>query len=103
MITSKDLKKSIASIDVVYQPINSLIDVANNEHHNMRNVISSEVTNNNWKILSRKEAISDGFKELAEWSTKDDYLIEIELHTPINDEFYILVCLPKKSFSTLKE
>ncbi len=86
-------------MDVVYQPINSLIDVANNEYYDVRNMISAEVTDSNWRVLSKKEAKDEGFEELAEWSTEDDYLIAIELQAPINDEYYILVCLPKKEFS----
>ena len=99
MISLDSLKTVITSVDVVYQPINCLIDVANADKFNMRNIISNEISNDNWRVLSKNEALNEGFEELAEWSTEDDYLIAIELQAPINDEYYILVCLPKKEFS----
>lgn len=96
MVTSSVLKRVITSTNLVYQPINCLIDVA--DDINIRNTISSQINDNNWSILSKKEASDIGFEELTKWSTQEDYLIAIELEKPINDEYYVLVCLPKKSF-----
>lgn len=80
----------------MYQPINCLIDIAETDDVSFK--ISSEIEDNNWTILSKDEAYEKGFQELSSWSTKDDYLTAIELENAINDEYYVLVCLPKKDF-----
>ena len=39
-----------------------------------------------------------GFEELANWVTKSDTIVAIELKEPIFNEYYISVCFPENDF-----
>ena len=95
MISTENLKRTILCSEVVYQTINGIINLANDE---LRCLIASELTDNNWKELSINEAKDDGFEELANWSNYNDSLFAVELCKPLDDDYYVLVCVPKSVF-----
>jgi hypothetical protein len=40
-----------------------------------------------------------GFEELAEWAIDTDCIVAIELEKPINEEYYVSICFPKKQYN----
>lgn len=64
----------------------------------MKDFISSQISDNNWKILTKYQTYNKGFDELAEWAIEDDCIVLIELTEPIKNEYYIAICLSINDF-----
>ena len=82
----------------VYQLINCLVETDEKEIAIVKDLISSQIFEDNWEVLNKYQAREKGFDELADWSLEDDYIISIELTEPVYDEYYIAVCIPKVNF-----
>lgn len=100
-LNTEFLKSYIKERGVVYQPINCLIEADQEETVCVRDFISSQITENNWEILTKCKAQDKGFEELADWAIEDDYIIAIELSKPINNEYYVSVCFPISDFKEI--
>lgn len=84
--------------EAVFQLINCLIETDEKEITNVKDFVSSQITENNWEVLNKCQTCEKGFDELADWALEDDNIVSIELIEPIHDEYYIAVCFPKENF-----
>lgn len=102
MLNTRSLKTYIRSKGVAFQPINCLFEVSNEEAARVKNFISSQITNDNWEVLTREQAFELGFEDLASWAMLSDYIIAIELKEPIHDEYYVSICIPQNDYEPIK-
>ena len=92
ILNTQNLKAYIKTRGVAFQPINCLFEVDDKITARAKNLISAQIVDGNWKVLTKKEAFEKGFEELANWVTKS------ELKEPIFNEYYISVCFPENDF-----
>ena len=98
ILNTQNLKAYIKTRGVAFQPINCLFEVDDKITACAKNHISAQIVDDNWKVLTKKEAFEKGFEELANWVTKSDTIVAIELKEPIFNEYYISVCFPENDF-----
>jgi hypothetical protein len=93
------LKAYVKDNGVVYQPINCLIEADDEDTIHMKDFISSQIKDGSWEVLTKPQVFEKGFEELAEWAIDTDCIVAIELEKPINEEYYVSICFPKKQYN----
>ena len=96
-LSSQQLITLIKKGGIVYQPINSLIETDDNENNSVIDLLTSQIKDDNWEVLTRAQAFDKGFKDLAVWAQEKDFIVAVELEKQITDEYYISICLSQKT------